>query len=224
PYIRLGSPTTTSCPSTSNSRDTHGECVPASRTTRHRSRPPKYSRSPARVVTTRPRPTSRPRQSTSHTSLTLSPRSSPTVILGNSSVPPRIADLRLRDPRVRQRSTSLASGILRYAATGRRSAFSSQLRGSGSRGGAEGHVEARRGAHTETRRRGGMEIDDITAEIVDAAVKLHVRLGPGLLESVYEAVLARELARRGLSVQRRKPIGFEFDGVWFEEGLRVDLL
>src|SRR5690606_22209624 len=128
PYIRLGSPTTTSCPSTSNSRDTHGECVPASRTTRHRSRPPKYSRSPARSVTTRPRPTSRPRQSTSHTSLTLSPRSSPTVILGNSSVPPRIADLRLRDPRVRQRSTSLASGILRYAATGRRSAFSSQLR------------------------------------------------------------------------------------------------
>ncbi len=55
-------------------------------------------------------------------------------------------------------------------------------------------------------------------------MKLHVRLGPGLLESVYEAVLARELARRGLSVQRRKPIGFEFDGVWFEEGLRVDLL
>jgi len=42
-----------------------------------------------------------------------------------------------------------------------------------------------------------MEIDDITAEIVDAAVKLHVRLGPGLLESVYEAVLARELVRRG---------------------------
>jgi len=69
-----------------------------------------------------------------------------------------------------------------------------------------------------------MEIDDITAEIVDAAVKLHVRLGPGLLESVYEAVLARELVRRGLSVQRRKPIGFEFDGLWFEEGLRVDLL
>ena len=69
-----------------------------------------------------------------------------------------------------------------------------------------------------------MELDDITAEIVDAAVKLHVRLGPGLLESVYEAVLARELVRRGLSIQRRKPIGFEFDGVWFEEGLRVDLL
>src|SRR5690606_28964380 len=97
-------------------------------TARTHAPPPNSSRCPARVVTTRPRPTSRPRQSTSHTSLTLSPRSSPTVIFGNSSVPPRTADLRLRDPRVRQRSTPLASKNLRYAATGRRSAFSSQLR------------------------------------------------------------------------------------------------
>lgn len=48
------------------------------------------------------------------------------------------------------------------------------------------------------------EIDDISGEIVDAAYKLHIRLGPGLLESVYEAVLARELERRGLKVERQK--------------------
>ncbi len=67
------------------------------------------------------------------------------------------------------------------------------------------------------------QIDDITGEIVDAAVKLHQSLGPGLLESVYEAVLARELVRRGLEVERQKTIVFEFDGMRFDEGLRVDL-
>ena len=68
------------------------------------------------------------------------------------------------------------------------------------------------------------EIDDITGEIVDAALKLHRRLGPGLLESVYEAVLARELERRGLRVKRQMQVAFDFDGMHFEAGLRVDLL
>jgi iron complex transport system substrate-binding protein len=68
------------------------------------------------------------------------------------------------------------------------------------------------------------DIDDITGEIVDAAYKIHVGLGPGLLESVYEAVLARELERRGLRVERQKPISFEYDGLKFDEGFRVDLL
>jgi GxxExxY protein len=68
------------------------------------------------------------------------------------------------------------------------------------------------------------EMDDVTGEIVDAAVKLHTRLGPGLLESVYEAVLARELERRGLRVQRQAAVSFDFDGMHFDEGLRVDLL
>lgn len=67
-------------------------------------------------------------------------------------------------------------------------------------------------------------LDEIMGEIVDAAVKLHVRLGPGLLDSVYEAALARELARRGLHVSRQMPIAFEFDGMHFEEGFRIDLL
>ena len=68
------------------------------------------------------------------------------------------------------------------------------------------------------------ELDDITGEIVDAAVKLHQRLGPGLLESVYEVVLARDLTRRGLKIERQKTVQFEYDGLVLEEGLRVDLL
>ena len=68
------------------------------------------------------------------------------------------------------------------------------------------------------------QLDDITGEIIDAALKLHTRLGPGLLESVYEAVLARDLERRGLAVERQKMVAFEFDGMRFEEGLRLDLL
>ena len=68
------------------------------------------------------------------------------------------------------------------------------------------------------------ELDDITGAIVDAAMKIHKGLGPGLLESVYEAVLARDLARRGFLVERQKTVRFEYDGMVFEEGLRLDLL
>jgi GxxExxY protein len=64
----------------------------------------------------------------------------------------------------------------------------------------------------------------ITGEIVDAAYDLHTRLGPGLLESVYEAVLARALEHRGLRIERQKPVSFEFDGILFEEGFRADLI
>jgi iron complex transport system substrate-binding protein len=68
------------------------------------------------------------------------------------------------------------------------------------------------------------ELDDITGAIVDAALKIHLELGPGLLESVYEAVLARALERRGFHVERQKAIRFEYDGMVFEEGFRADLL
>jgi len=67
-------------------------------------------------------------------------------------------------------------------------------------------------------------LDEITGEIVDSAYKLHVGLGPGLLESVYEAVLMRDLQRRGLQVERQKPVSFEYDGLRFNEGLRIDLM
>ena len=68
------------------------------------------------------------------------------------------------------------------------------------------------------------ELDDITGAIVDAAIKIHIELGPGLLESVYEAVLARALERRGFHVERQKVIRFEYDGMVFEEGFRTDLI
>jgi iron complex transport system substrate-binding protein len=68
------------------------------------------------------------------------------------------------------------------------------------------------------------EIDDITGIIVDAAYRIHTGLGPGLLESVYEAVLARDLERRGLRVERQIAVSFDYDGMHFDEGLRIDLL
>ena len=67
-------------------------------------------------------------------------------------------------------------------------------------------------------------LDDITGAVVDSAVKIHTDLGPGLLESVYETVLARALERRGFRVERQKPIQFEYDGMIFEDGFRTDLL
>ncbi len=69
-----------------------------------------------------------------------------------------------------------------------------------------------------------MEIERVTAEIVDAAAKLHRELGPGLLESVYECVLAASLSRAGLQVDRQLPVSFQFDGMRFDDAFRVDLL
>ena len=69
-----------------------------------------------------------------------------------------------------------------------------------------------------------MTLDDITGEIVDASIRLHQDLGPGLLESVYEAILSKVLTRRGLTVERQKPVCFEYDGISFDDGFRVDLL
>jgi GxxExxY protein len=67
-------------------------------------------------------------------------------------------------------------------------------------------------------------LDDITGEIINAAYKLHIGLGPGLLESIYEMVLARDLARRGLHVTRQTPVSVDHDGLHFSDALRVDLL
>lgn len=68
------------------------------------------------------------------------------------------------------------------------------------------------------------ELDDITGGIVDASLRIHRDLGPGLLESVYEAVLARALDQRGFQVARQQAIRFEYEGMVFEEGFRTDLL
>jgi iron complex transport system substrate-binding protein len=77
--------------------------------------------------------------------------------------------------------------------------------------------------------RGGAEVaetplDRTTGAVVDIALKIHRELGPGLLESVYEAILARDLARRGFRVDRQQSLSFEFDGLRFDNALRLDLL
>jgi GxxExxY protein len=66
--------------------------------------------------------------------------------------------------------------------------------------------------------------NDIAKIIVDAAYKVHRALGPGLLESVYEAVLAHELEKAGLAVERQKTIPIQYSGLAFEEGFRADLV
>jgi GxxExxY protein len=69
-----------------------------------------------------------------------------------------------------------------------------------------------------------MTENEITAVIVDAALKVHTTLGPGLLESVYEVALAHELEQRDLSVERQVPIGVNYEGVRCEVGFRADLI
>ena len=69
-----------------------------------------------------------------------------------------------------------------------------------------------------------MNENEIGTIIVDEAVRIHKALGPGLLEIVYEAVLARRLEKRGLVVERQKPVSIEFEGEHFDEGFRADLI
>jgi len=69
-----------------------------------------------------------------------------------------------------------------------------------------------------------MTEDEIASVVVDAAIKMHRTLGPGLLESVYETVLAFELTRRGLQVQRQVSVPIIYEGATLEEGFRADLL
>ncbi len=68
------------------------------------------------------------------------------------------------------------------------------------------------------------DLNSISGAIVDAAFHIHSTLGPGLLESVYEVVLAHELEKRGLKVERQKPVPIEFEGIRFDEGFRADLI
>ena len=68
------------------------------------------------------------------------------------------------------------------------------------------------------------DLNTISGAIVDAAYNVHVQLGPGLLESVYEIVLAKELEERGFHVERQKPVPIEYNGRRFDEGFRADLV
>ena len=69
-----------------------------------------------------------------------------------------------------------------------------------------------------------MTENEIAKQVVDAAFKIHTKLGPGLLESVYEAVLAYELKNRGLQVERQRAIPVVYEDVRLEEGFRADLI
>ncbi len=69
-----------------------------------------------------------------------------------------------------------------------------------------------------------MNENEIAKVVLDEAFKVHTNLGPGLLESVYEAVMAYELSKRGVAVRRQVPIPIRYEALSFEEGFRADLL
>lgn len=67
-------------------------------------------------------------------------------------------------------------------------------------------------------------LEELSRIVVDCGYRLHVEAGPGLLESVYEAVLAKMLAERGLQVRRQMPVPISLMGLEFDEGFRGDLI
>ena len=69
-----------------------------------------------------------------------------------------------------------------------------------------------------------MTENEISKEVVDAAYKVHVALGPGILEYIYEVVLCHELKKRGLRSERQVPVPIEYDGIRFDEGFRADVV
>ena len=69
-----------------------------------------------------------------------------------------------------------------------------------------------------------MTENEIGKVVVDSAVTVHRELGPGLLETVYEVILAHELRQRGLRVERQVPISIEFRGIKFDEAFRADIV
>ena len=69
-----------------------------------------------------------------------------------------------------------------------------------------------------------MDENAIGKIVVDVAIQIHRELGSGLLESVYEVVLAKELENRGLSVRRQVPVPIAYRGIRFDEGFRADII
>lgn len=69
-----------------------------------------------------------------------------------------------------------------------------------------------------------MHENEIGTIVVESAIAVHRELGPGLLETVYEVVLAHELEARGLEVERQVPIPIKYKHITFDEGFRADVL
>ena len=67
-------------------------------------------------------------------------------------------------------------------------------------------------------------IDEISSNVIGEAIRIHRDLGPGLLESVYETVLAGSLKRKGYRVARQVAVGIEYDGMRFDGAFRIDIL
>src|SRR5688572_25252829 len=70
----------------------------------------------------------------------------------------------------------------------------------------------------------GHTTEELAAAAIDYGLSIHRELGPGLLESVYEMVLATRLARAGLTVDRQKPVSLKCDGLIFPDAFRVDIV
>jgi iron complex transport system substrate-binding protein len=68
------------------------------------------------------------------------------------------------------------------------------------------------------------DVEELSAIVVDCGYRLHVEAGPGLLETVYEVVLARMLTEQGIEVKRQVPVPIRLMGMTFEEGFRADII
>ena len=68
------------------------------------------------------------------------------------------------------------------------------------------------------------DLEKIAQDVVHTSLAIHKTLGPGLLETVYEVILARKLESLGYTVERQKIIPIEFEGMVFDEGCRADLI
>ena len=69
-----------------------------------------------------------------------------------------------------------------------------------------------------------MKENDIGTQVLEAAINVHRELGPGLMETVYEVILARELSDLGLKIERQVPVPIIYKGIRFEEGFRADII
>jgi len=69
-----------------------------------------------------------------------------------------------------------------------------------------------------------LEVERLAREVVDSAFKVHEALGPGLLESVYEACLTQELTDRGIAAATQVPVGVRYKSLELDVGFRIDLL
>jgi len=69
-----------------------------------------------------------------------------------------------------------------------------------------------------------MTENEIASLVMELSFQIHSQLGPGLLESVYEVILARKLVDAGLQVERQMPVKIEFEGIIFNEGFKADVM